>query len=123
MTSPKPVFSASALSVPAACVLALLALAACARPPAPGRAEATPAQRTACRQRVDEVYLQQNRGELYRSDNYVSGSRDTPFSTSAQPNFGSGLGAQYSREQALEDCLNASSGPINAAPPAPATAK
>ncbi len=100
-----------------------LALCGCSVPVGlPGLSRA---QAQACRQRTDEVFLLQNRGELYRTDSYVSGARDTPFSgggggaTSGgigANNYSDGLSGQYARQQALTDCYNRSAAP--ATPPA-----
>ncbi len=82
----------------------------------------TASQAQACRQRTDEVFLQQNRGELYKADTFVSSARDTPYASGtvpqyagglAAPSFSAGLGGQYAREKALNDCYNAQT----AAPP------
>jgi hypothetical protein len=113
--------------IPLVATLAALALGGCSfgagRPAGLSAAEAQ-----ACRQHTDEVFLLQNRGELYRTDSFVSGSRDTPFSgTSAAGtsggiganNFGDGLSGQYAREKALSDCYNRSSGPAPDLAPGP----
>jgi hypothetical protein len=114
---------AAPLAAPLA-VLAALALAGCSIPV--GRPSGlTAAQAQACRQRTDEVYLLQNRGELYRTDSFVSGSRDSPFSGATgvttsggigANNFGDGLSGQYAREKALSDCYNSSAGPAATKP-------
>jgi hypothetical protein len=107
--------------IPLMTALAALTLGGCSVPV--GRPTAAQAQ--ACRQHTDEVYLLQNRGELYRTDGFVSGTRDSPFSggsgvTSAggigANNFGDGLSGQYAREKALTDCYNSSAGPAPATP-------
>ncbi len=102
--------------IPLMAALAALALGGCNAPVE----RPTAAQAQACRQHTDEVYLLQNRSELYRTDGFVSGSRDTPFSggsgiTSSgglgANNFGDGLSGQYAREKALSDCYKSSAGP------------
>lgn len=73
----------------------------------------TAAQAQACRERTDEVFLRQNRSEIYRADSYVAGSRDTPMSGGTNPaNVGSlgavafsdGIGGQFARARSLNDC-------------------
>lgn len=102
---------------PAICRLAglavpILLLAACqsaAPPPAvsapaggAGRQGRADAERAAyCRQRAEEVYLSQNRGELYRTDN-----RDTPFSggfVSGMTNRG--LPDRFAQDRMIADCI------------------
>lgn len=84
-----------------------LALAASACQAPPPRDPATAAAAAACRERVDQVYAQQNRVELSRRD-----QRDAPFASSYLSGITSrGLGAQYSRGTMFNDCLgNAANG-------------
>ena len=92
---------------------ALVGLAACQGPP-PSRGfsnggSASAADAQACRQRADEVYLKQNRAELYRSDTYATSGRDSPFSIANLPGVTSrGLSGRYERDNLVSDCLNAS---------------
>jgi hypothetical protein len=89
----------------AAALLATLVLAGCAAPTPQSRASA--AQQTACRQRADEVFLQRNRGAVYSSDAYVSGTRDTPYSASGVAgNTSGGLPDRYSRDALYTDCIH-----------------
>jgi hypothetical protein len=101
----------------------LLALSACASNGPTSRA--TAAQRTACSQRADQVYLQQNRGAIYENDMYVSSTRDAPFSGSGLPgNPSAGLSAQFARDKIQDSCLDGTGTPPSAvtdkAAPAPA---
>jgi hypothetical protein len=97
--------------------LAILTLNGCGAAGSTRPAGVTASQAAACRQRTDEVFLQQNRGELYRADNFVSNSRDTPFAGGSAaapavmgslgtPSFSAGLSGQYAREQDLNNCYN-----------------
>jgi hypothetical protein len=89
--------------------MALLLLAGCAQPSQSRRAGLTPAQAAECRSRSEAIYRQQNRGEVYKSDVYATSTRDAPFATNGLPGITSnGLGAQFGREKALNDCYNAS---------------
>ncbi len=111
---------------------ALLALAACSSPPqsSGGRARASAATLAACRQRADDVYLRQNRDEIYRADTYVGSTRDSPFAGYGQSGITSaGLSGRYARDNIQEACLNntsppgsVSSDPAAALAPAPAAA-
>lgn len=88
-----------------ALVAASLALAAC-QSAAPPRDPATAAAASACRERVDEVYAQQNRVELSQRD-----QRDAPFSSTYLSGITSrGLGAQFSRGTMFDDCLSSARG-------------
>ena len=93
----------------------LLALGACYDAPSSGgsaRAHASAATVTACRRRADDIYLRQNRDEIYRADNFAGGTRDTPFSSQGLSGItSSGLGGRYARDNLEEACLNSSSGP------------
>jgi hypothetical protein len=92
-------------------VAAIAPLAACWRPTA-DRAHASAADLAACRGRADEVYLKQNRGEIYQADTYATGGRDSPYSTQGLPGITTdGLSGRYHREQLEDDCLNAVDSP------------
>lgn len=82
--------------------LALLPLALAACQTVPPRDPASAAAAAACRDRVDQVYAQQNRVELSMRD-----QRDAPFASSYNSGITSrGLGAQFSRGTMFNDCLN-----------------
>lgn len=88
--------------------LALFAvpLALCACQTARPRDPATAAASAACRERVERVYTQQNRAELSQRD-----QRDTPFSSTYLSGITSrGLGAQFSRGEMFDECLNGATG-------------
>jgi hypothetical protein len=97
--------------IPSAFLLALLGLAACAQEPA-RRGGASAAQASACRQRSDEVYLAQNRAELYRADTYATSTRDSPFGGNVSTVPSSGLAQRFGREQMLDDCLRSVNGNV-----------
>jgi hypothetical protein len=115
---------------------AVLAISGCGQAGGSTPSGVTPAQAQACRQRTDEVFLLQNRGEVYRADSFVSGTRDTPLSGGTGPSFvgglgsttfSDGLGGQYARARALNDCYRSvntgSTAEPAAAPSAAAPAK
>ena len=71
------------------------------------RSRANAATVAACRSRADEVYLKQNRAEIYRSDRYVSEQRDSPFGSVGLPGITSaGLSGRYARDTLQDDCIN-----------------
>lgn len=118
MTSRTPKLAAPVLAAMVPAGLALLLLAGCAQPNSGRRAGLTAAQAAECRSRSEAIYRQQNRGEIYKSDIYATSTRDAPFATNGLPGITSnGLGAQFGREQALNDCYNSqSTGPQTAEP-------
>lgn len=83
--------------------LLLLVPAACSPRPAPSpQARADAARLSACRQRADEVYAQQNRRAIYLSDD----QRDTPYSANYVSGVTSrGLADQYVRDNQIDDCV------------------
>ena len=88
----------------AATSLTLVALAGCGSDQ--DRPRASAAQQAACRQRADEVYQKQNRGDVYRSDQYATSTRDAPFASSGLIGVtSSGLSGRYARDKLLDDCL------------------
>lgn len=90
-------------------------LAACAAPEPQTRANA--ARAAACREHADEVYLRQNRAELYRSDAYATSTRDAPFATSGiKDDPTRGLAGRYARDTMVGDCMNATGGTPGTSP-------
>lgn len=118
MTPRTPMMAASSLAALVPAGLALLLLAGCAQPNSGRRAGLTAAQAAECRSRSEAEYRQQNRGEVYKSDIYATSTRDAPFATSGLPGITSkGLGAQFGREKALNDCYNSQATDPQAAKP------
>jgi hypothetical protein len=81
--------------------LAVLGLTGCVAEPAPvSRADA--ATEAACRHRADQIYDQQNRGDIYRPPAAVN----TPFSSNYLPGVSDrGLSEEYAHEKAISDCV------------------
>jgi hypothetical protein len=95
----------------AVALVALAAIGGCAQRGSSGRVQASAATMAACRSRADEVYLKQNRAEVYQNDTYISSTRDAPYASSGLPGITTdGLGGQYQRDQMIDDCINASEG-------------
>lgn len=100
-------------------VMTLLAASGCALPNGGRPAGVSPGQVAACRARSEQIYRQQNRADLYQGDTYATSTRDAPFGGAGLPSAGPvGLGAQFGREKALNDCYNSGAGPSDAAPAA-----
>lgn len=124
MTKRTPMMAAPSLRGLAPAGLALLMLAGCAQPNSGRRAGLTAAQAAECRSRSEAIYRQQNRGDVYKSDIYATSTRDAPFATNGLPGITSnGLGAQYGREKALNDCYNSQANGPQATEPAPTPVK
>ena len=86
------------------------------------RSRATAAQQEACRKRADEVYNRQNPADVYRSDQYISSQRDSPFSSSMSDPTAA-LSSRYARANLIDTCLrNAAAKPEATPAPAPAAA-
>ena len=100
--------------------LLLVALAAGCSAPGPGGGGGV-ASTAACRARADEVYLRQNRADIYRADQYAAGGKDAPFGGGALINAPS-LSARFARERLVDNCLAARPGPAGPAADAPGTA-
>lgn len=99
-------------------LLGALALAASACATAP-ETPASAAQQAYCRQRADQVFNRRNPADVYRTDQYVSSQRDSPFaSTGSVGDPMASLGARYERSKILEACLRGASGQPGSPPPA-----
>jgi hypothetical protein len=105
------IFAPRALLAP----MLLLALAACSQATGPER-RATAADRAACRQRVEEVYNKQNPEEVYRTDTYMTDTRDAPFGTSGLTAPNTGLASRYEQATMMRDCLRSVSGNVGSSP-------
>jgi hypothetical protein len=108
------------MSRPYFVLAAAVGLAACTAQPPRTRADAATA--AACEQRADEVYLKQNRADLYRSDRYSTSTRDAPFASTGLPGVTTdGLSQRYARDTMISDCIRESSMDVQTGPaPAPA---
>jgi hypothetical protein len=105
-------------------LFAALALAGCMAGSGPGpESHADAATMAACRQRADQIYNQQNRGDIYRQPDAIN----SPSSGSYAPGVSDrGLSELYAHDRAINDCVrNTGTGAErsesdNAAPPPPA---
>ncbi|MBV8573999.1 MAG: hypothetical protein JOZ58_03025 [Acetobacteraceae bacterium] len=94
-------------------VLTALVFAACTPPPPPTpQARADQEARSACRQRADQVYAEQNRGAAFLGG---TENRFSPFSSSyVSGNTSSGLGERYNFDTMIADCVrNATRQPLD----------
>ncbi len=87
-----------------AALLAVTLLAGCNSTP---RDRGTAAQQAACRERADEIYIKQNRAEIYAADRYATSTRDAPYGSSGLVGVTSaGLSGRYARDGLITDCIN-----------------
>jgi hypothetical protein len=83
-------------------LMGALALSACAAPPPSGQAQADTATRNACRQRADETYNLQKRGDIYRPQAPVN----TPYSAGYTPgDTQTGLSDLFAYDRMVNDCV------------------
>ena len=98
-------------------MLGMLALSACGDgAPQSGQAQADASTRAACRQRANEVYNQQNRGDIYAPASQVN----TPFSGNYVPGISDrGLSQLFVQDKMISDCVrNTGTGAERSQPPA-----
>jgi hypothetical protein len=82
-------------------MLIALAVAACAPTPQTPQARAAAETDAACRQRADEAYDRQNRGEIYSITD-----RNVPFSANYLPDVPNrGLSQLYAHDVMVRDCV------------------
>jgi hypothetical protein len=100
---------------PTGVLLAAVALAACDAGPPSAQAQADAATQAACRQRADQVYEQQNRGDIYSPQSQVN----TPYSASYAPGVtGRGLSDVFAHDRMVSDCVrNTGTGAAQNPPP------
>jgi hypothetical protein len=102
--------------LPLLALLGATALSACGGGASQGgQAEADASTRTACRQRADEVYNQQNRGTIYSPASQVN----TPFSNNYLPDESDrGLSQLFVHDKMVSDCVrNTGTGAERSLPP------
>jgi len=79
----------------------LLLLAACAEAPQTAQQRASQELVNACRQRADQIFVSQNRGVQYETNNSL-----TPYSAGPSTGVpGQGLPSRYARDQLVDDCV------------------
>ena len=88
--------------LPLIALMGVLALAGCAGPSPSGQAHGDAATLAACRQRAEETYNQQNRGDIYRPQAQVN----TPYSADYAPSTsGRGLAELFAHDRLINDCV------------------
>ncbi|WP_048860279.1 hypothetical protein [Acidisphaera rubrifaciens] len=100
----------------------ILALPACTFPTPGPQARANAALQAACQKRVDQVYAEQNRPQIYLDN--TSFDQLTPFSSTSyvSGNTTRGLAGAYERNQQIDTCLRntgAATGAADGGPDAP----
>jgi hypothetical protein len=86
----------------AAVLAGATALSACSPAPQSPQAQADAETRAACRQRAEEVYRQQNRGDIYSPASSVN----TPFSSNYVPGITTrGLSELFAHDKMVNDCV------------------
>lgn len=82
-------------------LLTCLALASCA-PKGGGETRSDAAIKAACRERADQIYDRQHRGEIYSPQSGIN----TPFSGNYAPSDDSrGLSQLFARDSMIDDCV------------------
>jgi hypothetical protein len=90
------------ICLPLGAVAGAIALSACSPAPQSSQARADAETVAACRQRADEVYNQQNRGDIYSANS----SENAPFSANYVPGITSrGLSQLYAHDKLVSDCV------------------
>jgi hypothetical protein len=91
-------------------------LTACEAPQQTGQAHADAATLTACRQRAEEAYNQQNRAEIYSPPATVN----TPFSANYTPDQPDrGLSNLFVHDRMISDCVRNTGTGSERSPPSP----
>jgi hypothetical protein len=103
------------LCFPMGLMCAAVVLAGCNGAPPTGQAQADAATQAACRQRADQAYEQQNRGDIYSPQSQVN----TPYSGSYAPGVsGRGLSDVFAHDRMVNDCVrNTGTGAERSPPP------
>ena len=88
--------------LPLAALAGAATLSACSPAPQSPQARANAETLAACRQRAEEVYSQQNRGDIYSPASSVN----TPFSSNYVPGITArGLPQLYAHDKMVSDCV------------------
>jgi hypothetical protein len=103
--------------LPLGALAGTVALSACSPAPQTPQARADAETLAACRQRANEVYNQQNRGDIYSANS----SENSPFSANYVPGITSrGLPQLFAHDRMVNDCVrNAGTGAERSKAPAP----
>ncbi len=101
--------------IPMGVLLGALALSACDIAPPSGQAQADAATRSACQNRAEQAYEQQNRAEIYSPPATVN----TPYSANYAPSqTDRGLSELFAHDRMVRDCVrNTGTGADRTPPP------
>jgi hypothetical protein len=96
-------------------LLGAIVVSACDVGAPSGQERADAATQAACRQRAEQAYEQQNRGQIYSPASQVN----TPYSNNYLPaNTGRGLSDLFTHDRMVNDCVrNTGTDPARASPP------
>jgi hypothetical protein len=108
--------------LPAAAIgllLGVTALSACDHAPPSGQAQADAATRAACRQRAEQAYEQQNRGQIYSTQSQVN----MPYSANYVPDVPNrGLSDVFAHDRMVSNCVRNTGTGAERPPPSPSSA-
>jgi hypothetical protein len=103
---------------PLGILLGAITLSGCDAGPPSGQARADAATQAACRQRAEQAYEQQNRGQIYSPASQVN----TPYSGNYVPDVTSrGLSDVFAHDRMVSDCVRNTGTGAERAPPGPSS--
>lgn len=101
-------------------LLGAIALSACDIGPPSEQAQANAATRAACRQRANQIYEQQNRGQIFSPASQVN----SPFSNNYAPgDTNRGLSDVFAHDRMVNDCVRNTGTGTERAPPSPSSSQ
>jgi hypothetical protein len=99
-------------------LLGAIALSACDAGPPTGQSRADAATQAACRQRAEQAYEQQNRGQIYSPASQVN----SPYSGNYVPDVTNrGLSDVFAHDRMVSDCVRNTGTGAERAPPGPSS--
>jgi hypothetical protein len=99
-------------------LLGAIALSACDGTPPSGQARADAATQAACRQRAEQAYEQQNRGQIYSTQSQVN----MPYSANYVPDVPNrGLSDVFAHDRMVSDCVRNTGTGSERPPPRPSS--
>lgn len=99
-------------------LLGAIALSGCDGAPPSGQARADAATQAACRQRAEQAYEQQNRGQIYSPQSQVN----MPYSANYVPDVPNrGLSDVFAHDRMVSDCVRNTGTGAQRPPPSPSS--
>jgi hypothetical protein len=106
-------------AAPIGMLLGVIALSACDHAPPGGQAQADAATQAACRQRAEQAYEQQNRGQIYSTQSQVN----MPYSANYVPDVPNrGLSDVFAHDRMVSNCVRNTGTGAERPPPSPSSA-